>query len=214
MTGYTILGALLILFIPIAASYLFYLFKTGVPTFPTMPPMRNKMIEILSEDARASASRPYTIVDLGSGSGQLSRAIALALPEAHVIGIELSPIPWLRSVLRQKLLGPANLEYKRVDFWTYDVSHTDALVNYLMESLMERVSEKLRRELKPGALVVASKFKLRGSWRPFASYDIGLPLPMTVRLYRQTAPAANLNDAEDETAPGTPEKLFYAQSGA
>lgn len=208
MTGLYILGALIVLFVPIAASYLYYHFKTGVPTFPTMPPMRKKMIEILREDARASASRPYTIVDLGSGSGQLSRAIALAMPEAHVIGIELSLVPWLRSVVWQNLFGPANVEYKRVNFWSYDVGHADALVTYLMESLMERVSEKLRGELKPGALVVASKFQLRGNWIPFTSYDIGLPLPMTVRLYRQTAAPANLNEA----GPGAPEKSLYVQS--
>ena len=179
-----------------AASWLYFFLKTGAQTFPTLPPMRNKMIEILQADAGKNSQRPYTIIDLGSGSGQLSRAIALAMPNAHVIGIELSPIPWMQSVVRQKLLGPSNLEYKKVDFWTYDIGHTDALVNYLTEALMERISEKLRKELKPGALVVSSKFKLRGEWTPFQTFDIGLPLPMTLRLYRQ-ASGDNRNDESD-----------------
>lgn len=180
----------------VAASYGYYNLKTGVPTFPTMPPMRRKMIEILQEDAETRGSQPYVIVDLGSGSGQLSWHIARAMPHARVVGVELSPIPWLRSVLRQRLFGPANLEYKRTDFWAYDISHADAVINYLMESLMERVSQKLRKELKPGTLVISSKFRLRAGWKPYKTYDIGLPLPMTLRLYRQFA-AANRNKGED-----------------
>jgi len=194
MVGPYVLAALVVVLVPVIASYLYYSYKTGVPTFPTMPPMRKKMIEILQQDSQTHASHPYTIVDLGSGSGQLSWHIARAMPDAHVIGIELSLIPWLRSVVHQRLYGPTNLEYKRVDFWTYDISHTDAVVTYLMEFLMERVSEKLRKELKPGALVVSSKFQLRGDWKPFETYDIGLPLPMTLRLYRQSA-SASKNDA-------------------
>ncbi|MDP9127358.1 MAG: class I SAM-dependent methyltransferase [Pseudomonadota bacterium] len=196
MLFWYLIAAASVVLLPVIASYAYYNFKTGVPTFPTMPPMRKKMIEILQKDAETRSSRPYTIIDLGSGSGQLSRHIARSMPQARVIGIEVSYVPWLRSVIHRRLFGPSNVEYKRVDFWSYNVGHADAVVTYLMESLMERVSEKLRKELKTGAIVVASKFALRAGWKPYKTYDIGLPLPMRLSLYRQFL-AANRNDGKD-----------------
>ena len=83
----------------------------------------------LRQDAvSCPAAKPYTVLDLGSGSGQMTWQIARALPNAHVTGVELAYVPWLRSVLRQRLFGPANLDYKRVDFWLYDCSAADAVV--------------------------------------------------------------------------------------
>jgi len=165
----------------------YYAYKTGVPTIASFPSARRKIIEILQKDfaARAPAARSYTIVDLGSGGGQLSWHIARALPRAQVIGIEISWIPWLRSVLRQRLRGPSNLQYQRVDFWSYDCATADAVVTYLTENIIARVSKKLRRELKPGALVAANDVALRGDWQPIDSIPTGF-LKMQVFVYRQS----------------------------
>lgn len=167
-------------------SHEYYNFKTGVPTLASFPSARRKIIEMLQKDfaARTASSRPYTILDLGSGSGQLSWRIARALPNARVIGIEISFIPWLRSVLRQKIFGPKNLEYQRADFWTFDCAGIDAVVTYLTENIITRVGEKLRKELKPGALIVANDTALRGDWRPVEALPTGF-LKMQVFVYRQ-----------------------------
>lgn len=208
-----ILYALTIMLVSITGSYLYYHFKTGVPTFPTMPPMRRKMIEVLQDDAaRRLNARPYTIIDLGSGSGQLSWRIARAMPHAYVIGIEVSIIPWMRSVIRQRLFGPSNLAYKRMDFWTYDTSKADAVVAYLLHPIMERVGQKLRKELKPGSIVLASKFPLGAGWLPYETFDITFPLPMSLLQYRQST-AANLNQVDQTERERVPENLLYAQTG-
>jgi len=168
-------------------SHEYYNFKTGVPTIASFPSARRKIIEILQKDfaARAASGQPYTIIDLGSGSGQLAWRIARALPDARVIGVEISTIPWLHSVVRQRILGPKNLDYKRADFWTFSCAEADAVVTYLTENIIERVSEKLRRELKPGALVAANDVALRGDWKPVDSVATGL-LKMQIFVYRQS----------------------------
>lgn len=160
-------------------------FKTHVPTVASFPSARNKIIEILGKEIGGRADkRPYVIMDLGSGSGQLTWRIARALPEAHVMGIEVSYVPWLRSVLRQKLLGPSNLEYKRIDFWSYDCSAVDAVVTFLTENIMERLSQKLRKELKPGAMVIANDVPLQADWKPVDRQPTGL-FNFEVFIYRQ-----------------------------
>jgi hypothetical protein len=177
----------LIVFVPIWLSYEYYQKKTGVPVFPTLPPIRRKIIELMKKDAEErSDKRPYQILDLGSGSGQLTWRLAKQMPHAHVTGIELSYVPWLRSVIRQKLFGPKNLEYKRVDFWGYDASGADAVITYLPGIIMERVGAKLKKELKPGTFITANAFYLRAGWEPIETFEIRVPMKIKLFVYRQS----------------------------
>ncbi len=168
-------------------SFTYYCLRTGVPTFPSMPVAREKIIDLLCADAALQGSElPYTVVDLGSGSGQLSWHIARAMPQAQVVGIELSFFPWARSVLWQKLTRQTNLRYLRVDFWTYDISETDAVLTYLMEAIMPRVSLKLRHELRSNALVISNKFPLPG-WKPQQVIPLQSAFSKQLLVYRQVA---------------------------
>ena len=110
--------------------------------------------------------------------------IAREIPAAQVTGIEISPIPWLYSEIRRRFSGCANLEYKRIDFWPCDCSGVDAVVVFLVGKMMERVSRKLRAELKPGALVLSNSITLRGGWEPVAVETVGFP-DFKVYVYRQ-----------------------------
>mgnify|MGYP003393087150 CR=1 FL=1 len=189
MDFWDIVLVLMVLFAAVAASYCYYDVKTGVPTFPTLPIVRGKMLAVIQEDmaakqAKISAGQAYTIIDLGSGSGQLSWHIARALPQAQIVGIELSPVPYFRSVLHQRLFGPSNLSYKKVDFWSYDVSHADAILTYLLGPVMERMSAKLHKELQPGALVLSNKFRMVG-WDHAEIMKIPVPFTQNLFVYRQ-----------------------------
>lgn len=173
----------------LAASYGYYCLRTGVPTFPSMPVARDKIIGLLRADAaRAGGRKPYVIYDLGSGSGQLSWHIARAMPEAQVVGIEISFIPWLRSVLRQKLTGRKNLRYLRVSFWEHSIAGADAVTTYLMEAIMPRISAKLHAELRPGALVISNKFALPG-WQPVQTLPLQSAFSKQLLVYRHQAAA-------------------------
>lgn len=187
----------------LCAGWAYYFFRTGVPTFPSMPVAREKIIALLSADMKAQpADRPYVIYDLGSGSGQLSWHVARAIPEAKVIGIELSFVPWLRSVIWQKLSGQRNLRYLRVSFWEHDVSDASAVLTYLMEAIMPRVSAKLRRELRPETLVISNKFVLPG-WPLIEELPLQSAFTKRLWVYRHrfaaaptVAPLPDLDDSE------------------
>jgi SAM-dependent methyltransferase len=177
------------------AVYAYYTLRTGVPTFPSMPAARDKITELLKADqAKAQDNKPYKIYDLGSGSGQLSWHIARAMPNAEVVGIELSLFPWLRATAWQKLTRQKNLRYLRADFIKHPIKDADAVLMYLMEAVMQKVGFKLQNELKPGALVLSNKYALPG-WQAKETF----PLPFTKRLlvYRQA-------DEDAGVAPGTP----------
>lgn len=188
MEFWDVVLALMVLFALVGASYCYYDFKTGVSTFPTMPAVRRKMIEILQQDFAAKQpldpGRVYTIIDLGSGSGQLCGRVARVMPQARVLGIEISPVPWLRSVIRQRLFGPANLSYQRLDFWPYDVSGVDAVLCYLPGTIMGKVAAKLRKELRPGSIMISNRFRT-DEWEPVETHTVHTPFKTDVLVYRQ-----------------------------
>ncbi len=169
----------------VVASCEYFAWRTGVPTIASFPSARRVILEALREAfANGDLPRGASILDLGSGSGKLTLRIAQAFPDAQVIGLELSWAPWALSVLRQRLAGAKNLRYVRADFWPYDCSRVDAAVTYLTENIIEKVGDKLRRELKPGAFVLANDTALRGDWVPVAARETGL-FGMKVYVYRQ-----------------------------
>jgi hypothetical protein len=185
MLGSLVAIGLLTLAIAGFLSCEYYTLKTGVPTVASFPAARHKITGLLREHyAARAAGQTYTIIDLGSGGGQLCQKIARALPQAHVIGIELSYLPWLRSVLSQRLFGPRNARFLRVDFWSYNCAGADAVVLFLTGNILDRVSDKLRCELKPGAIIVTNDMKLSGGWTPIADDSAGL-LKTPVLVYRQ-----------------------------
>lgn len=175
----------LLFILALVAMTEFSTWRTGVPTVASFRPSRRKIIEALIKYG-SPATSPCTIIDLGSGNGQLATKIARALPHASVTGIEISAVPWLISFLRRAVFGPGNLVFKRVDFWPYDCARTDAVVVYLTGPAIERVSHKLRAELKPGAIVITNEIPLQGDWQPIEIFETGF-LNMKVYVYRQGA---------------------------
>ena len=184
MVLWYVIGFILVLI----ASCEFYALKTGVPTVTSNPSARRKMIELLKEEAALrTRERPFTILDLGSGTGKLALEIGRALPSARVVGLEISLVPYLLSLLRQRIWGlfwaTANVAYKREDFWPYDLSGVDAVVIFINGNIRERMAAKLKAALPSGALVISNETHLP-DWTPLATHTVGL-LKLKVVVYRQ-----------------------------
>lgn len=162
-----------------------YSMVTGVPTVASARASRREITKALEKAAsQHTGPAPFSIIDLGSGNGQMAARIARTLPNSKVTGIEISIVPWAISTLRQKIFGPRNLEFKRESFWPYDCSKADAITVYLTGQVMQRVSEKLRAELKPNAMILTNEIPLQGDWQPTEIIETGF-LKMKVYVYRQ-----------------------------
>src|ERR1700722_6057516 len=75
-------------FISLRIGYELTLHRASAPVIASSYPARRRMARILKQDADARKVTPYTVVDLGSGCGELVRFIARAIPQANVVGIE------------------------------------------------------------------------------------------------------------------------------
>jgi len=141
-------------------------FHRSVPNIRTAPAIRRKLIELIKEDRAAHAGQPYTILDLGSGNGQVTRAMARAMPDAKVIGIEIAPQTVLWANIRKYLAKLGNLSYVRASFLDYDFSKADMIFMYMVPHYLWPLSKKLRAEAKTGTLIICNKFPLPDGWVP------------------------------------------------
>jgi SAM-dependent methyltransferase len=159
--------------------------RANVPTLATGFIGRRKIADILRQEVARRGKDNYTVIDLGSGRGELTRYIAKTISNARVIGIENARIPCMQSAFVQRWLGPENLSYQCCDFWPYDCSEIDAVVLFLTPTVAIHVGEKLYRELRQGSMVISHTFPLLGAWTPIETLTLHVPFEETIYVYRK-----------------------------
>ncbi len=150
----------------------FLLFHGGIPNIRTAPAIRAKIIDLLKDDFATRGKPGYTIVDLGSGNGLFTREIARALPQAHIVGIEIARQSLWWSNMWKRYHRLTNLEYRKIDFLKYDFAEADAVVMYLIPPALTKLGQKLHAEARPGTLITSNKFRLGDGWQPQQSLRI------------------------------------------
>ena len=158
--------------------------RRSVPTIASAPAVRRQVAALVAEDFERRGGAPYEIVDLGSGRGELALAIAKGVPGARVTGIELALVPHWRAKLRQRLLGPGNLQFRRGDFFACDCHAANAAVLFLGK-LTVPAGIKLAKELAPGSLVISNDFELGPGWGVPETLVLRTPFRTVLYIYRR-----------------------------
>lgn len=130
-------------------------FLFGAPYVPS----RSAQVQALVELSGVHSGQK--MVDLGSGDGRIVEAFARAGAEAH--GYEINPMLVWTSRQRLRAAGVSgNTFIHWKSFWPIDLSSMDIVVFFGTRHILDQLSEKLRRELKPGSRVVSNGYKLPG----------------------------------------------------
>jgi hypothetical protein len=104
--------------------------------------------------------RPLRMIDVGSGLGGLVVHLAAGCPDSEFEGIELAPLPWLVSRVRQMAGARCRFlrgDYQRLDFGAYDV-----VFAYLSPAAMPALWAKARAEMRSGTLLLSHEFAVPG----------------------------------------------------
>jgi hypothetical protein len=96
------------------------------------------------------------------------QALARAFPNAHIRGIELSPLPYWVARFRTRKLP--NVSLQRGNFFKFDLRDAQAVTSYLMIKPMPKLAAFLDQTLNPGTPVVSLTFWFRGR-QPAATRD-------------------------------------------
>ena len=151
--------ALLFLLIQLTfAGFMLYLliaFVTGAPYVPSHMDRAKRMI------ALASLTKKSVIYDLGSGDGRL---LFLAAGQgAAAVGVEMNP--YLVFYTKVKAFFSPYRNQIRVNWenlWKTNLRHADVVFVYLLPFRMGQLAAKLKKELKPGSLVITNSFIFPG----------------------------------------------------
>ncbi len=178
MMGILIAGLLLV---PLALvlHLVYWSLRNGIGPMPSSPAQTRAIFDCLEDPPPGSR-----IYDLGSGFGTLALALARRFPGCRITGVENSPLPYVVSRLLPLLSRRQNLHYQRSDFLRMDLSDADIVVCYLFPGGMQRLKDKLERELRPGTAVVSNTFAVN-SWSPERTLSAGrLLFASKIYLYR------------------------------
>lgn len=97
------------------------------------------------------------LVDLGCGDGRVLRAASRRY-RIQAEGYELNPLAYLKARLLS--IGHHRIRIQMKNFWEADLTRADVVFCYLFPDVMPQLSRKLRKELKPGSVVVSCNFPL------------------------------------------------------
>ena len=161
----------------VIAVTLAYTLITGISPVPTTPRVARAMLALLPDDVGD------TIYELGAGWGTLALALARRYPRAQVVAYELSPLPWLVSVLWRRLAARPNLTLRRADFFAAPLGDAAVICCYLYPGAMRRLRAKFEDELAAGALVLSHGFVVPG-WTPAVVRTADDAYGTKVYLYR------------------------------
>lgn len=105
---------------------------------------------------------PQTVIyDLGCGNGDFLLAAAAFQPK-KCVGYELSPMPYFSASLKSIFKGRGRAKVYFRDFFKADIRDADIAYVYLVPPLLGRMAQKLKQELKPGAIALVKGAPLPG----------------------------------------------------
>ncbi|XP_075927781.1 ATP synthase subunit C lysine N-methyltransferase isoform X2 [Petromyzon marinus] len=126
--------------------------------------------------------RRRRLVDIGSGDGRI--VLAAARHGFNAVGVELNPWLVLYSRLGAWRLGlKGSASFRTVDLWKVNFSEFNNVVIFGVPQMMSQLEEKLEKELKQEAEVIACRFPFP-SWAPVRVEGEGID---TVWVYEATA---------------------------
>ena len=111
------------------------------------------------------------IYELGCGWGAIACFLAYQYPEKQVIAVENSPIPWVFSKLRGKLLGLKNLQVRFDDLYNVQLTNAGLVYCYLHTKAMTKLKAKFTKEITKHCIIISHTFSIPG-WPPEKIYTL------------------------------------------
>lgn len=144
---------------------LFFLFIFSVFSFFSLAPWlptKNKDLKRIWKII--SLKKWQTFLELGCGTARVSIFLAKKYADAHIIGIELSPLFYMISKIKVYFSWQKNIQIiygngLQLDFKNYDIIY----VFWLPETVKHKIYPKLKNELQNTARFISYTFRLTDS---------------------------------------------------
>ncbi|MBI5655204.1 class I SAM-dependent methyltransferase [Candidatus Uhrbacteria bacterium] len=151
----TLLEAALIIFLIFMLVYAVYSLFATISFAPYVHSGKKKILTMLD---LANVEEGMTILDLGSGNGDL--CILAATRGANAVGLEINPLlVWLSNFKSKRKDLTDKATFVRADLWHYRFPDmTQVVFVYGMPEKMRPLWTKLKNELRPGTRIISHAF--------------------------------------------------------
>lgn len=163
---YSLFFLFTLLFIIIFILYLLFTLDSLI-TGHDLPTSKNA-VRVISKIISKYKPEAKNFYDLGCGRGTLALAIKKNFPDFEVYGIDKSPFRILFAKLKAYFLG-RKINFKKSDLFNENLKSADIVYTYLWYDLMPPLEEKLKKELKNGAVIITNTSYFP-NWQPSETY--------------------------------------------
>lgn len=121
-----------------------------------VPTKKYQIDQILAE---ANLKSGQIFLELGCGDG---RVVRRAVEKYRVLGkgIDVNPVLIFFANLRKHVKRIKNLSFERRNVFKTDLSAANIIYLFLMPEILDRLALKIRKEVKPGTLLISHGFKM------------------------------------------------------
>ena len=149
-----ILELLFFIFFSVITIFLIYSSLKGSPYVPTK---KNDIREILKS---ALLKKNQIFLDLGCGDGRVVRE-AVKHYQVKGIGCEVNLILILWAKILSTIQKVPTIEFKKLDIAKNNLPNADVIYIFLMPKLINKIFDKLQKQLKKGTLIISHGFKIK-----------------------------------------------------
>ena len=128
-------------------------FLTRVPYYPSTEVVWSEIADLLPSDQAAN------VLEIGSGFGGFCLFIKKHKPDSTVVGVELSPIIWLYSRIRQLVLK-IDCQFLRQDYRRMNFAKQDLIFAFLSPAAMPALYLQAKKQMKTGAILASYRFEI------------------------------------------------------
>ena len=149
---YAILVALIAPFL-LLFSIVYWSLRNGISPTPSSRAQIATILQAIPDNTTG------VIFELGSGWGTLAMALAKALPQCRIIGVENSPLPYAVSRLLARIFSRKNLNLMHADMLRVPLEDASLVVCYLYPGGMRKLKPVLEK-LRKGTVVISNTFSV------------------------------------------------------
>ncbi|RJQ35300.1 class I SAM-dependent methyltransferase [Candidatus Parcubacteria bacterium] len=135
-------------------------YNIGVYYFTRVPHVRSKNSRLEKIFANLDIKKTDNVYELGCGTAEFL-FLAEKYQAAKLYGYELSPlICWYGQI--KASLRKSRVKIKCQDFFKVDLKDADIVYLFLVNNVVQKAWQKIKKEVKPGTLVIVLNDEIEG----------------------------------------------------